>query len=233
MAASRRKDSGGVLSRISSGMTSLAGITTAIATITASTTAILGVAVHRQATQLDQAHQIVSVQRQQIHELRTQTAPQATNSPTPTGTTGGASTGSVAHYFSKMNPTVNNALVETGQQVIAAQPYVNSISFGCDGGDGDQPDEAYNVAGNRMFTAEVGIADNSEDATNVIATVTFSNESGMQIGQPVEVSLGHPIKLSLDIGGVTQLGMTCNGRDRRTSQNANGFNVTLGDAGDS
>ena len=229
MAASRRRDSGGVLSRISSGMSSLAGITTAIATIMTSATAILGVVVHRQATQLDQAHQIVSVQRQQIHELRTQTAPQATNSPTSTGTT----SGSVAHYFSKMTPTVNNALVETGQQVIAAQPYVNSISFGCDGGDADQPDEAYNVAGNSMFTAEVGIADNSEDATNVIATVTFSNESGQQIGQPVEVSLGHPVKLSLNIGGVTQLGMTCNGRDRRTSQNANGFNVTLGDAGDS
>jgi len=173
------------------------------------------------------------VQRQQIHELQSQPVPQPTNSPTPTGTTSGAQIDGPAHYFSKMTPTVDNALIETGQQVIAAQPYVNSISFGCDGGDGDQPDEAYNVAGNSMFTAEVGIADNSEDATNVIATVTFSDESGQRIGQPVEVSLGHPIKLSLNIGGVTQLGMTCNGRDRRTSQIANGFNVTLGDAGDS
>lgn len=62
--------------------------------------------------------------------------------------------------------------------------------------------------------------------------MTFSNESGQQIGKPVEVSLGHPVKLSLPIGGVTQLGLTCNGRDRRTSEVANGFKVTLGDAGD-
>lgn len=61
-----------------------------------------------------------------------------------------------------MTPTVDNGLVESGQQVIAAQPYVNSISFGCYGGYGDQPDEAYNVAGNSIFSAEVGIADNSE-----------------------------------------------------------------------
>ena len=229
MAASRRKDSSGGLDRISSGMNSLAGITTAIATIMTSAAAILGVVVHHQATQLDQAHQVVSVQRQQIHELRTHTAPPATASPTPTTS---AAIGSVAHYFSKMTPTVNNGLVETGQQVIAARPYVNSISFGCDGGYGDQPDEAYNVAGNSILSTEVGIADNSEEATNVIATVTFSNESGQQIGKPIEVSLGHPVKLSLNIGGVTQLGMTCNGRDRRTSQVANGFNVTLGNAGD-
>jgi len=232
MAAGRRKDSGGVLSHISSGLTSFAGITTAIATIMTSATAILGVVVHRQATQLDQAHQVVSVQRQQIHQLQTQTAP-PTSSPTPTSTTGGTSPLNMAHYFSNMSPTVNNAGVETGQQVMAAQPYVNSISFGCDGGYGDEPDEAYNVAGNSMFSAEIGIADNSEGATNVIATVTFSNESGQQIGQPIEVSLGHPVKLSLPIGGVTQLGMTCNGRDRRTSQLANSFSVTLGNAGDS
>src|SRR5215831_19577910 len=231
MAASRRKDSGGVLSHISSGMTSLAGITTAIATIMTSATAILGVVVHRQATQLDQAHQVVSVQRQQIHQLKTQTAPQATDTPTPTNTTGGAPLGSGAHYFSKMTPTVNNALVETGQQVIAAQPYVNSISFGCDGGYGDQPDEAYNVAGNRMFSADIGIADNSEGATNVIATVTFSNESGQQIGQPIEVSLGHPVSAALNITGVTQLGMTCVGRDRQTNNAVSGFQVGLGDAG--
>lgn len=83
MAASRRKDSGGVLSRISSGMNSLAGIATAIATIMTSTTAILGVVVHRQATQLDQAHQVVSVQRQQIDELRTHTALRRPAAPRP------------------------------------------------------------------------------------------------------------------------------------------------------
>jgi hypothetical protein len=231
MAASSGKESGGVFSRISAGMTSFAGITTAIATITTSATAILGVVAHHQATQLHQAHQTVSLQRQQIRELRSQTVPGTAVSPSPTPSTGGASIGNIAHYLSNMTPTVDNSIVETGQQVIAAQPYVNSISFSCDGGYSDQPDAAYNVAGSSMFSAEVGIADNTQGTTNIAATVTFSNESGQQVGKPVQVSLGHPVKVSLNIGGVTQLGMTCNGRDQRTSQVANNFQVSLGEAG--
>lgn len=232
MAARRQKGSGGILSRISAGMTSFAGITAAIATIMTSTTAVLGVVIHHQAAQLHQAHQTVSVQKQQIHELLTRTAPVAAVTPSPAASAGGGATlGGVAHYLSNMNPTVDNSSLETGQQVIAAQPYVNSISFGCNGGYGDQPDEAFNVAGNSTFSAVVGIADDSQGATDVIATVTFSNESGQRVGRLVQVSLGHPVKLSLNIGGVTQLGMTCNGRDRRTSQVVNDFQVTLGDAG--
>jgi hypothetical protein len=46
----------------------------------------------------------------------------------------------------------------------------------------------------------------------------------------VQVSLGHPVKLKLGIGNVTQLGMTCNGRDGQTDQVANAFQVALGDA---
>jgi hypothetical protein len=232
MSTSRRKDSGGLLSRISAGMTSFAGITAALATITTSTTAILGVVVHHQAAQLHQANQTVAVQQQQIHELQTRSSPVAAVSPAPTPSSGGGvAVGNVAHYLSNMTPTVDNAGIGTGQEVIAAKPYVNSISFGCSGSSGDQPDEAYNVAGSSLLSAEVGIADNSSNATDVIATVTFSNESGQQIGNPVQVSLGHPAKLSLDIGGVTQLGMTCTGRDRRTSEPAYGFEVTLGNAG--
>ncbi len=71
MAARRQKSSGGILSRIAAGMTSFAGITTAIATIMTSTTAALGVVIHHQATQLHQADQTVNVQKQQIHELLT------------------------------------------------------------------------------------------------------------------------------------------------------------------
>jgi hypothetical protein len=203
---------------------------TALATITTSATAILGVVVQRQHTQLSQAHQTVTMQEQQIRQLRDRGTPTPTRTP-GTASVGNAALGNVAHYLSSMTPTVDNSIVDTGQQVIAAQPYVNSISFGCSGDFGDQPDEAYNVAGNSTFTAEVGIADNTPGATDVVATVTFSNESGQQVGKPVQVSLGHPVRLSLNIGGVTQLGITCNGRDQRTSQVASDFQVALGDAG--
>ena len=134
-------------------------------------------------------------------------------------------------YLSDLTPTVDNGNLFTGQQVITAQPYPKSILFACNGGSGNQPEEAYDVAGNSTFTAEAGIPDNMQNATDVIATITFSNESGQQIGTPVQVSLGHPIKVKLSIGGVTQLGMTCAGRHASTSQAVYDFQVALGNSG--
>ena len=65
---------------------------------------------------------------------------------------------------------------------------------------------------------------------NQFATVTFTDQSGQRIGNPVQVSLGHPAKVTLSMSNVTQLGMTCVGRDTRSGQTASGFQVALGDA---
>ena len=236
MSAGRNRHQGGALKRVASAMTSLAGIATAIATIMTSLTAVLGLVVHHQAAQLKQAHAVVSVQAQQIQHLKTSNAEalsaahKASTRPRPASSPGTAPVTSVAHYLSDLTATVDDGGLSTGQVVIAAHPYTNSISFDCDGGDGNRPDEAYDVAGSSTFTAEAGIPDNMQNATDVIATVTFSNESGERLGKPVQVSLGHPVKLTLPIGNVTQLGMTCNGRDARTGQVASGFQVSLGDA---
>ena len=224
----------GLLSRISSGLTSFAAIATALATIMTSATAILGVVVHRQATQLQQAHAQVSHQAQQITKLRVQAATAASKhtGQAASSSPGPAASSSALHYFSNMNPTVDNAVVENGQQVIGATPYVNTISFGCEGADNGQPDEAYDVAGSSTFTAEVGIPDNMQGATDAIATITFSNESEQQIGKTYQVWLGHPVSVSMDVTGVTQLGITCDARDRRTNQDEDGnFDVSLGNAG--
>ncbi len=230
--------SGGRLSRIATAMTSVAGIATAIATIMASVTAVLGVAVHSQATQLQLAHQQVSQQAHQIQVLQSSRAtqpaaqPAATPQPSVTSSPGtGAGLNGVAHYFSNLTPTVDNQSVQNGQQVIAAVPYPNSIAFTCDGSYNGQPAEAYDVAGSTVFTAEVGLADNTDNVTSVIATVVFSNEAGQELGKPVQVSLGHPKKVTLNINGLTQLGITCNGRNAQTGQPVYNFDVALGDAG--
>jgi hypothetical protein len=232
--AGNEEKSGGLLGRMAAAMTSLAGIATAIATIMTSVTAGLGVVVHHQATQLHQVHQQVSQQAHQIQNLESSRAaapevtatPVVTSSPTPTPDLGG-----VAHYLSNLSPTVNNPGVQNGQQVITAVPYPNSIAFDCNGSYSGDPDEAYGIAGSTVFTAVIGVADDTSDVTGVIATVVFSNEAGQQLGQPVQVSLGHPRKVRLNVSGVTQLGMTCNGRNAQTSQTVDGFNVALGDAG--
>jgi hypothetical protein len=231
----RREKKDGLIKRAGAGLTSLAGITAAIATITTSTAAVLGVVVHSKNTQLQQAQAQVSSQAQQIqhqarqiHQLQ-QTAATPAVSPSPT-TGGPPPITDPSHYLSNKTPTVQNSGLDTGQVVIAANPYVNSITFNCDGPMSGQPDLAYDVAGSSTFTAVLGIPDNTQYATGLIATITFSNEAGQQIGQQVQVSLGHPANVTLDIQGVTQLGMTCDGRNRQTSQTASGFDVAFGNA---
>jgi hypothetical protein len=236
MSAHEEGGSGGFLSRVASWMASFAGITTAIATIMASASAVLGLLVHHQSVQLQQAHATVSQQARQIHALkdsvaRRPPAPTASAQPGATNPPNAAPLTGVAHYLSDLTPTVDNGSVFTGQQVIATQPYPKSILFPCNGSPAGQPREAYNVAGSSTFTAEAGIPDNTQNATNDIATVIFSNESGRQIGTPVQVSLGHPIKVTLSIAGVTQLGMTCAGRNAGTNQAVYAVDVSLGNAG--
>jgi hypothetical protein len=236
MSTQKEGGSDGFLSGVASWMASFAGITTAVATIMTSASAVLGLLVHHQSVQLQQAHATVSQQARQIHALKDSVArrppastasvqPGATNPPSAAPLTG------MAHYLSDLTPTVDNGVVFTGQQVIAAQPYPKSILFPCNGSPGGQPREAYDVAGSSTFTAEAGIPDNAQNATNGIATVIFSNESGRQIGTPVQVSLGHPMKVNLSVAGVTQLGMTCAGRNASTNQAIYNFDVSLGNAG--
>ena len=233
----RKEKKDGLIKRAGAGLTSLAGITAAIATITTSTAAVLGVVVHSKTTQLQQAQAQVSSQAQQIQHQAKQiqqlqqapATPTVSPSPSPSPTGAGPVT-DASHYLSNKTATVDNADLSTGQVVIAANPYVKSITFNCWGQQSGQPDEAFDVAGSSTFTAVLGIPDDTQNATGLIATITFSNESGQRIGQQFQVSLGHPADVTLDIKGVTQLGMTCDGRNRQTSETANGFDVAFGDA---
>ncbi|MGH3169696.1 MAG: hypothetical protein ACRDN0_27930, partial [Trebonia sp.] len=220
----------GLFARLASGLTSLAGFMTAIATIAASVSAILGLYVHHQGQQLQQAHTQVSHQAQQITELRqkvTTTAPSPATTPSPGP---GAQVSGQGNYLSSMTPTVNNSGYNNGAQVMSAKSYPSSVQFSCVGGSASQPDIAYNVAGKTTFTAEIGIPDDTSNATDVVATLTFSDESDQQVGKPVQVSLGHAVNLSLNIKGVTQLGITCNGIDQANNQASSQFEVALGSA---
>jgi hypothetical protein len=236
MSADEDEGSGGFFGKAASWMTSFAGITTAVAAIMTSASAVLGLLVHHQGAQLQQVHATVSQQARQIHVLEARvtqrpSSPAASASPVATASPSAAPLSGVTDYLSDLTPTVDNGIVYTGQQVITARPYPKSILFPCDGGSRNQPAEAYDVAGSATFTALAGIPDNMQGATDVIATITFSNESGQQIGVPIQVSLGHPVSVKLSIGGVTQLGMTCAGRNASTSQSVSDFRVALGSAG--
>jgi hypothetical protein len=223
----------GVGSRLGRAFKSFAGFMTAVAAIATATATILGLMVSHQSTQLAQIRVTVSQQAQQIHRMKAATLPAP--SPTATGNAsqggqGGHVLASGGRFLSDLAPTVDNAYSSTGQQVIVAKSYPDTVSFDCNGPSGDQPDEAYDVAGSTSFTAVVGIPDNTQYVTDVIATVTFSNEADQRIGKPVQVSLGHPARVTLDTAGVTQLGVTCTGHNAGTGQSASGFQVALGNA---
>jgi hypothetical protein len=232
MSANKEDSSGRGMKRITSWMKSFAGFTTGVATIMTSAVAILGVFVHHQSAQLQQAHVTVSRQAAQIKQLQVQLTPApAQASSGPSSPPPAAPVGNIAHYLSDLTPTVNNADASPGQQVMTNTAYPKTVSFNCYGGNGDQPDVAYDVAGNSSFVAEIGIPDNMSNVTDVAATIVFTNEAGRQIGQPVQVSLGHPIEVKFSIGNVTQLGITCSGRDVRSGQQVSSFQVALGGAG--
>ena len=215
--------------RVGAALKSFGGFMTALAAIATAVAAILGLMVHHQSSQLADIKVTVSQQAQQIQQLKADPAPTQ-------GSGGGGNTPSPAplpsgyHYLSDLTATVDNSSAGAGQQVIVAKPYPNSLAFYCEGPNGDQPDVAYDVAGSTTFNSEIGIPDNMSGATDVIATVTFTDQADQRVGKPVQVSLGHPVPISLDISGVDQLGITCVGRDARTNQNETSFQVAMGDA---
>jgi hypothetical protein len=203
---------------------------TALATIATAASTILGLVVHHQGQQLQQAHATVSHQAQQITQLQKKVTTPAPAPSTTSSSPPGASVSGGGSYLSSMTPTVDTAGYTNGAQVMSAKSYPNSVLFYCSSGSASQPGIAYNVAGDSTLTAEIGIPDDMTNVTDVVATLTFSNDAGQQVGKPVTVSLGHPVSFSLDIKGVTQLGITCNGLDEATNQATDSFEVALGSA---
>lgn len=212
-------------SRFGSWITSFSGILASIATIVAALASV--VAAH----QTSRADQLTIVVKQQRQQLRVAAAKPAARSTTTPSTSAGGATLTGGAYLSALQPTFNNADLQTGPQTMSSTAYPDSVTFECDGPSGtDQPDEAFDVAGHTLFRAVVGIPDNAQDATNLNETVTFANQSGAQLMKPVVVSLGNPAVVRLNISGVTQLEMICSGADSQTQEQENGNSLTLGNA---
>lgn len=223
----RRKKKRG---RLGAWFTSASGILASVATIVAAVASVL--AAH-QTTRVDQLTIVVRQQQQQIQRAQQASKAQkdggATASSGTSGATGGASLRDSA-YLSALQPTVDNGEINSASQVMSAKPYPDSVTFFCLPGSGGQPTEAFDVAGHTNFTAVVGIPDDTGNVTSVDETVTFADQSGTDLMNPVTVSLGHPATVQLNISGVTQLAVTCTGINTQTQQTANGYAVTLGNA---
>jgi hypothetical protein len=207
--------------------TSASGILASVATIVAAVASVL--AAH-QTARVDHLTIVVHQQLAQIKRAQQATrSRQPSGATTKSGDTGGASLQGSA-YLSALQPTVDNGVFDPGSQVMSAKPYPDSVTFSCLPASGGQPTEAFDVAGHTLFTAVVGIPDDTSDVTGVDETVTFTNQSGTRLMNPVTVSLGRPATVRLNITGVTQLAVTCTGINTQTQQSTNGNAVTLGNA---
>ncbi len=210
-------------------LTSFSGILASLATIAAAGASVL--AAH-QTSRVNQLTIVVKQQQQQLKQAHQQ-APSAPR-PSSTGGTSGSIGGALPAgglYLSAMQPTVDRADISTGSQTMSAKAYPDSSTFYCYGPlDNGQPDEAFDVAGHSAFKAEVGIPDNTSNATSLDETVIFANQAGVQLIKPIVVSLGHPAAVTLNIAGVTQLEVSCSGIDTQNQQQEDDNVLTLGNA---
>jgi hypothetical protein len=99
---------------------------------------------------------------------------------------------------------------------LSATRYPRGISFYCS--TATDTHLQWNVAGNSRFSAEAGIDDNTDYAYGKVVEFLFYDQDGRRLlGKPVEVSVGHPAKVQLDLTNVVSLRMTCSSRDAKTN----------------
>ena len=109
----------------------------------------------------------------------------------------------------------------------SAARYPRGIMFYCESATSSALQ--WNVAGTTRFQATAGIDDNTPNAYGKIVEFLFYDQDGRKlVAKPIEVSVGHPKKVALDLTGVVSLRMTCAARDGKTNEQRNTY-VAFGD----
>jgi hypothetical protein len=69
---------------------------------------------------------------------------------------------------------------------------------------------AYDISGASFLNATIGIPDDAQDAVGDTMTITFfKNGLSDQLAAPINVSVGQPQAIHLNLEGATQLDSTC------------------------
>jgi hypothetical protein len=114
-------------------------------------------------------------------------------------------------YLSNMTPIANtygyNPL--DGLVIMDRIQYPDSVTINCTGAVGTDAPLIYLASGTE-FTAVIGYGDGDPYAdTNVKATIKITDQTGKLLGDVVEVTPGHPLRVRRSLIGVTELGFTC------------------------
>lgn len=115
----------------------------------------------------------------------------------------------------------------SGPVRFASQQYPRSVSMSCYAAKDDYLQ--WDVAGSSTFSTTVGIADDAQDAFGAVAQFAFYDQDNRALlPHPVDVSVGHPAPIHLNLANVVNLRVTCAGRDSTTSDQR-GVTASLGD----
>lgn len=148
---------------------------------------------------------------------RTSTAARAPTTPATSGAaraaTDESSSPGSAPNLSSMTPVSEDADAAggftTGPVQIGTTTYQNSVIFYC--GPGFQTHVVYNVAGYSTLSATVGSPNDAQFAVGNNLAVNFLKNGSTQLGPTVNVSVGSPQSIHLDLNGTSQLEITCSG----------------------
>ena len=176
-------------------ITAFTGLIAAVITLGAAVVPLLQTEISGLRNQVNTQQSAIGEQRNQITKLKAQAVPNA-----PEG----------GSYLSNVNPIINDDYdAQTGPVVIGGVTYPDSVTFFCNGSLRNSAPLAYSVSGTE-FTAVIGYGPSPGDGDqNETATVTITDQTGRILGDRIEVTPGHPLRVGLPLNGVSRLGFTC------------------------
>ncbi len=171
----------------------------------------------------------------------TEPTPSGTTEPTPSGTTRSTSPGTTSPAtpssapqitgttnLSSIKPVrINGVTVSTGSEQIGTSSYPFSVRLACLGA--FNPDVTYNVAGYAFLDAVIGVPNDATNAAGSTTALTFVKDGSIQLGSPINIALGQPQQVHLDLQGAQQLVIKCSPTVNTTHQVTN-MDIALGNA---
>lgn len=133
--------------------------------------------------------------------------------------------------LSAINPiqTKNVSNPIAGSVQVGTATYPNSIRFTCNGA--YPGDVVYNVARFKFLNATIGVPNDARNAAGNTTVITFLKDSSaaQPLGSPLNVAVGQPQLVHLDLQGATQLDIHCVATNNATHSVAI-MDIVLGDA---
>lgn len=117
----------------------------------------------------------------------------------------------------------------TGSVQIGTTTYPNSVRFTCGSVVSGPGNVVYNVAGFKFLNTTIGVPNDATNGIGDTMAITFFKDGSTQLGSPLNIVLGQPQTVHLDLQGASQLELQCLPTNN-VSNNQVSMDIALGDA---